>query len=100
MNLENLSLEVLLNALHPSFYISRTFFSNISKRYIISHIYSVVQEYNEPYINTDNWDTAGLVIDNIEDISITVYGGTARETLVRFYRNYPKYYVSNSYTIS
>ena len=89
----HLSLEELLERLSPNFYISRTFFEEENKKYVIAHVCSIVQEYNEPYDNVSDWDFAGLNVENRNDIFIVFYGRTAKDTLLKFFQNYPKFYI-------
>lgn len=96
----NLSLEELLEHLSPNFYISRTFFEEEDKKYIIAHNCSIVQEYNEPYTDISDWDFAGLNVENRNDILIVFYGKSAKDTLVKFFQNYPKFYVFNNEEMS
>jgi len=108
-DLKNLTTDDLLNMLSPSFNISKTYFDDPYKQYIIKHNYTLIAEVNlDPEIDLDEnptldrihnrlpdvteWETFGYPVEHLLLAATPeVYGSTAKLCLINFFVKHPEH---------
>lgn len=87
----SLSTDELLLLLNPDYNLGRTVYVEPSKKWIVQHNYFLIAEVNCLEDKVEDFQTFGYPIESITEATTeSIYGNTAKETLINFYIAHPE----------